>query len=513
MPDYDAIMIGANNHTMCAAAYLGKDLGYKCLILERRPFAGAAAMTREIVPGFKFHIAATGYATTLSPQVIKDLDLVKLGVEMIDLNPWLTGLFPDGKYVSVFGNLEDTYREFAKFSKHDADAFKAFWNKWKSLGELMGAALDGPPAPFSAISGAMEMGPELQEMVRDMMFISMKRSLDQTYENDYIKSTFYAWLEGMPYPPSGPGTLLAIVGHLILTIRWCVNRGGLGNVSKALAKAAENYGATIKLNTEVKEILVKDGKAYGVKLTSGEKITASMVISGAEPQVTLLDMVGADHFDADFVRRVKNIWYEAAGVTMNWALSGLPDFRIPREKLKGFIGISPSLEYCEKAYYERVIGEIPEKPMMIGYVLSEIDPTLAPPGKHVLTMYVYPMPYKLKKGNWDTRKEELYEKALNNLAEYSPNLKQLVIGHGGFTPLELEREFHMTNGDHQHGSMEWGSLLGFRPIIGWNEPYRTPIANLFLCSAAMQLTGISALVGLNVAKMIIEDAKKGKKGK
>jgi phytoene dehydrogenase-like protein len=513
MPDYDAIMIGANNHTLAAAGYLGKELGYKCLILERRQFPGAAAMTKEVVPGFRFHCAATGYANYINQELIRDLELDKYGVEMIRLDPWLTSMYPDGKYVSVFEDIEATCRDFARFSKKDAEAFRMFMEKWRKLTELMGPAMQGPPVPFTTLAGAMAMGPEMEEMLRDMVFMSLRRSLDGMYENDYIKCAYLSWLEGTTYPPSAPGTLFSIVGHLVVNLQWTVNKGGLGVISKALAKSAEHFGATIKLGTNVKKILVKNGKAVGVKLTSGEEITASMVLSGAEPQVTFLDMIGEDSFEPDFVRRVKSIWYEAVGCTLSFALSELPDFKVPRDRLKGFIGFSPSYEYCEKAYYQRIIGEIPDNPIMIGFVLSEIDPTMAPAGKHLLTVYVFPLPYRLKKGNWETQKEELFEKTLNTLAMFAPNIKKSVIGKGGFTPLELEREFGMTNGDHQHGSIEWGNLLGFRPIIGWSEPYKTPIANLYLCSAAVQATGISGVVGHNIANMIIEDAKKGKKGK
>jgi phytoene dehydrogenase-like protein len=242
-----------------------------------------------------------------------------------------------------------------------------------------------------------------------------------------------------------------------------------------------------------------------VKLANGETITACIVVSNAEVAATV-DLVGEQKFDSEYVRKARSGWFEPCGNTISFALNGKPHFTgMPDESLKGFIGFNAERDITLKAYYEAQTGRIPEDPVMIGYLISEIDPgSYAPEGKHVMTVYAFPNVWDFADGStWDDpkNKKQFYDNLVNSLTKYAPDFKDLLLAVDGFTPGELDKEFGMTRGDHQHGLSTWGYMLGFRPIIG-QEPYTTPIDNLFLVGAPIQPTGISGYIGQNVANLV-----------
>ena len=381
---------------------------------------------------------------------------------------------------------------------------------WGGLKNFLDPAMLNPPPPFADLVGAMTASPEMLELLRTMMFGTLRRTLDNTFESDYVKFALLPMaMDGSQFGPAA-ANLGMFVLHICMTPSWRVAKGGIGSVSQAMAKAFEHYGGTIKTGATVESILVKDGKAIGVKLSTGEEITAEVVISNVDIQRTLLKMVGEEHLEEGFVQAVKKIACDAAGMTLNLALSELPDFNFPKERLTGFFGVCPSYDYAEKAFYEFTLGEIPEKPLLFGYVPSYFDDTVAPPGKHVLSMFVYPMPYDLREGNWDDRREEAYDRGVDALAEYAPNVKRSLISRYAWTPLDLEREIAMPRGDPFLGLQGWDQMLAFRPLIGWTD-YRTPIANLYLSSSSTHPGGaVSGAPGHNAAQVVLADWKEGK---
>jgi phytoene dehydrogenase-like protein len=511
MADYDVIIIGANTPALVAAAYMGKLGGLKSLILEKSKWVGATAMTIEMVPGYQFHPAATG-EYYVDYTVEKELELEKFGLVKIPANPMLTTTFGDGKYLSIYADVDATCDEIGKFSKKDAEAYKPFIQKWLRVGQFYGMAQMNAPLPFSQFVASMSASPDLEELMRDMLFGSIKDILERTFENDYVKAAFLTLSEGGNLGPSGAPFFFG-VGRVLSP--WGFVKGGLKSVGEVLEKAAIKNGATIKREAEVSKILVKDGKAYGVKLASGEEIIANTIVSELELGKTFLDLVGPDHLPADFIRKVNEIIYECGGVTFNLALNSLPDFGFPEDRYRGFFGITPpGYDYFEEAFGQYHIGEIPNNICSMTYLPSYIEPKVfAPEGKHVLTGYIFPIPYYLRKGNWETRKQELFDKWIEALARFSPNIKKLVTGCGGFSPLELEQKFSMTNGDLGHGTFRWINQLSFRPVVGWSQ-YRSPIQNLYMAGQATHPpSGVGGIGGINVARAVLEDLKKGKKGK
>lgn len=510
MSDYDVIVIGANTPALVLASYLGKLGGLKTLILEKSSFIGATAQTVEMVPGFKFHPAATG-EFYVHPQIENELELGKFGLEKIPCapHPFLTTTFGDGKYLSLYADVSKTIEEIGKFSKKDAAAYVPFIQKWGKVAHFFGMAQLNEPISFAQLVGSMSATPEMEALLRDFLFASARDILNREFENDYVKAAFLTLNEGSSQGPSASAFFFNIARILM---PWGFVKGGMAGVADALTKVAEANGATIKTNSEVTKIMVKDGKAYGVKTINGEEITANMVVSELEWSKTFFDLIGREQVPPEFAQGIDNIIYECGGVTFNLALSELPDFGFPEDRYGGFFGITPpGFDYMEEAFGQYQLGRIPDRLCSQTYIPSYIEPGFyAPEGKHVLTGYVFPVPYELREGSWETRKDELFDKWIDSLAQFSPNLKRSVIGRGGYSPLDLERKFGMTNGDLGHGSFRWIQELSFRPVVGWTK-YRAPIKNLYMAGQATHpCSGIGGINGHNVAKAILADMGKKK---
>lgn len=510
MSDYDVIVIGANTPALVLAAYLGKLAGLKTLILEKSNFVGATAQTVEMVPGFKFHPAATG-EFYVDHKVEAELELGKFGLEKIPCapGPFLTTAFGDGKYLSLYSDFAKTAEEISRFSPKDAAAYLPMFQKWGKIAYFYGMAQLNEPLAFSQFVSGMSASTEMEGLLRDMLFSSTRDVLNRVFENEYVRSAFLTLSEGASNGPSAAAFFFNVARILM---PWGFVKGGMAGVAAALTKVAEANGAVIKTNSEVTKILVKDGKAYGVKTVNGDEILANVVVSELEWGKTFFDLIGNDHIPAEFADSVNGIIYECGGVTLNLALSELPDFGFPEDRYRGFFGITPpGYDYMEEAFGQYQLGRIPNNLCSQTYLPSYIEPGFyAPEGKHVLTGYVFPVPFELREGSWKTRKEELLDKWVDSLAKFSPNLKRSIIGRDGYSPLELEEKFGMTNGDLGHGTYRWIQQLSFRPVVGWAK-YRSPVAGLYMAGqATWPSSGVGGIGGHNVAKAIVADMQKKK---
>ena len=506
MADYDVVIVGANTPGMVAAFYLAKNGGKKVLVIEKSPYVGATAMTVEMVPGFKFHPAGTG-EYYIHPQVLAELGLERHGAVRIPANPKLTTVFPDRTHISMYDDVEATMAEFAKWSAHDARAFGELLARWGKIGHFVGMATLNEPLSWGQLAGSMSASPELEELFQDMVWRTIRQVLDRTFENEKVKAAFLPLSEGLLYPPSSAPFFYA-VGRFLAP--WGFVKGGLKSVADSIHEVAVEQGVQFKLNAEVTEITVRAGGAQGVKLADGTEITASKVITELEPAKTFYGLIGRDKIPPEIATRIDNIPYECPGVTLNLALDGLPDFGIPEDKFNGFIGYYPDYAWGEEAFADFWKGEIPKNLSGIGYVPSYFDPesNFAPAGKHVMTQYVFPVPYQLREGSWETRKDELFEKWIAALELHAPGISKQVVGYGGFTPVELEQKFGMTRGDHQHGQTSWGSDMSLRPAAGIAH-YRAPIANLYMGGqSTFPLSGVGGINGRIVANAILADEKK-----
>jgi phytoene dehydrogenase-like protein len=290
-------------------------------------------------------------------------------------------------------------------------------------------------------------------------------------------------------------------------------KGGMGALSQALARAATEAGAEIRTNAEVARVSVKDGKADGVVLTSGEEIEARAVISNADPRTTFLKLIDPAEFDPSFLIKMRNYRAHGAVAKVHLALSGLPKFPALSnedsvEKLSGRIHIGPDIDYLERAFDAAKYGDISPQPYMDITIPSLTDPSLAPAGAHVMSIHAQFAPYRLKDGDWNSRREELGDTVVNALSDWAPKVKELILARQVITPLDLETTYGLSGGQIHHGEMSLDQLFAFRPLIGWAR-YRTPIAGLYLCGAGTHPGGgVTGAPGANAAREIIKDVKR-----
>lgn len=505
MADYDVVIIGGNTPALVAASYLAKDAGLKVAILEKSNFIGGTAMTVEMTPGFKFHPAGTGefYA---HPKVVHDLELGKYGLEEIPCEPTLTTAFGDGKYLSLYPDVERTCQEIAKFSEHDAEAYGPWIKEWLAVGQMFGIEQMHEAPSMAQFVSAMSSSKEMERMCRNMLFGTTTDILDNAFENDYVKAAFLTLNEGNVAGPHA-GTFFFNLGRILHP--WGFVKGGLANVARSLERAAEALGVEIVRNSEVVEILTRNGEAYGVKCADGQEYSAKVaVISELEWPKTFFDLIKDEELPEFFTRGVKEIKYECGGVTLNVALDKLPDFGFPEECYRGFFGITePGYDYSEEAFAAYSTGKIPDRMLSMSYMPSyyEEPGTFAPESKHVLTGYAFPVNYHIKGGWTPERKQELLEKWIDSLDAFAPGLKDSVIYADGYTPQELQDRFGMTNGDLGHGTLRWYAEMGYRPVPGYSK-YRVPIKNLYMAGQSVHpMSGVGGVAGYNVAQAIIAD--------
>jgi phytoene dehydrogenase-like protein len=526
--NYDVIIIGAGHNGLTHAAYLAK-AGKKVLVLERRHVIGGAAVTEEIYPGFKYSVCSY-VVSLLRPEVIRELDLARFGLEVIPLDSTFTPL-PDGNYLARWGDHDKTRREITRHSATDAEAYDRFGKLMHQLAMAVKPLLAmAPPDPTSLKPRNLlkllslgrhfrKLGPELPYELAKLMTMSSADYLDEWFEGEALKATMAAsGIIGTFLGPRSPGTAYVLLHHYMGEIdavfrSWGWARGGMGSVSAALARSAESRGAEIRTKAAVARVLVGDERVRGVALESGEEIQSPVVTSAVDPKRTFLKFVDPIHLDPEFVRRVGQIRMRGSSGKVNLALDALPNFTaLPGEgpHLRGAVSISPSIDYLERAYDDAKYGNFSRRPYMDIVIPSTIDPTIAPPGKHVMSIFVQYAPYHLKDGNWPERREEFGDTVIETLSEYAPNLQNIILHRQVLTPWDLEQEFGLTEGNIFHGELSLDQLFFMRPLHGWAQ-YRTPVKNLYLCGAGTHPGGgVMGASGRLAALEILKDWRKMK---
>ena len=505
MPNkYDVILIGGNVPNLTAAAYLGK-AGLKTIVLEKSSYLGGTAICTEMnVPGHRFCPAATGEFWA-KPKIVNDLGLDRHGLGVVMCTPNLTTTFGDGNYLRLYTDPAKTAEEIARFSEHDAEQWVNMIGKWRKIGQFMGLAFENQPASLGQMATSLASNKEMKALGRDLFFATTKDILDRYFESPYTKGAIMTLLEGGDLGPSGAPFFF---GAARAMNQWGFVDGGLDKLASAHVAAAKENGADLVTEKNVVKVLVKDNKAYGVVTEDGEEFLADTVLSAVEPLTMYNTMIDEEDRDADFMEALgETVHQNGGGSTLNLALSGLPDFGFPEECYNGFFGITtPGYDYAEDAFCAYNKGEIPDRLMSMSYMPSYVQPgVFAPEGKHTLTAYVFPVPYELKTGTWETRKDEFFEKWIDSLNTFAPGIKDLVIGYEGFTPLELQQKFGMTRGDIQHGTFRWVSSLDHRPAVGYAN-YRTPIEGLYMGgNSTWPTSGLIGVNGWNVSQAILKD--------
>ena len=523
---WDAIVVGAGHNGLTAAAYLAK-AGLSTLVLERRPIVGGSCVTEEIAPGCR--ASTTSYiASMLRPEVIRDLDLPRHGLKMVPCDPSLLVPFPDGSVAAWWTDRSRTVEELARLSAADARTFVRVDDELKRLARYLQPFFLEPPPDVGArgVEGFREAfrlrrrfrgisGEEIAGLV-SLLTGSLGDFLDRHYQSEKVKTLFLANnVYGKHGGPYAPGSALGLLFHLLSggdhgqQGYYGHVLGGMGAITQAMASAARGFGAAIRTRAPVARIAVRDGRARGVVLEDGEEIAARVVVSNADPKRTFLSLVDASALPEEFRRAVAGIKMDGPCAKVNLVLSEEPRVRGMRPAFtpsqRSLFTLVPSLEFAERCYAIARQGEIPEELWVDCVVASNVDPTLAPEGRHVMTCFVQYVPYRLERGGWDEHRELLGDRVVRKIGEYATNVPSSVIARQVLTPLDLERVYGLTEGNIFHGDLSLEQLFFLRPVSGWAR-YRTPLEGLYLCGAgAHPGGGVTGAPGHNAALQLLKD--------
>ncbi len=521
--DHDAVIVGGGHNGLVNAAYLAR-AGLDVLVLERRPVLGGAAVTEEIHPGFKYCVCSY-VVSLLRPEIIQDLELARHGLEILPLESTFTPL-PNDDYLVRWADHDQTRREIYRHSPRDAEAYDEFGNLMLQLAMAVKPILGMvPPDPGSMRPGNLakmarlgrhfrDLGSEKLAALVKLMTMSSADYLDEWFETEALKATMAAsGIIGTFLGPRSPGTAYVLLHHYMGEIdgafrAWGFARGGTGAVSEAIASAARSLGAEIRTEASVERILSEDGRAVGVALESGEEIKARLVVSGLDPKRTFLGLLEPDELPTDFVDSIRRFRIRGSSGKVNLALAELPDFTaLPGvgPHLRGAMSISPSVDYLERAYDDAKYGEFSRRPYMDIIIPSMIDPSMAPPGKHVMSIFVQYAPYALNGGWNDERREAFGDTVIDTLCRFAPNVRDAIIHRQVVTPADMEETFGLTEGNIFHGELSLHQLFFLRPAPAWAD-YRTPLANLYQCGSGTHPGGgVCGAPGRLAAQQILKE--------
>ena len=523
---YDVVVIGGGHNGLVNAAYLAK-AGKKVLVLERRGVLGGAAVTEEIVPGFLFS-ECSYVVSLLRPEIIRELDLPRHGLEILPLDGTFSPML-NGDYLWRVNDHAKTQREIRRHSILDAEAYDEFSKMMTPMCRFVKPMLSMiPPDPttlnpkdLKQLHFMMQRFRELSSDERytlvQLMTMSSADFLDQWFETDVLKATMSAsGIIGTFLGIRSPGTAYVLLHHYMGEIdgafrSWGFSRGGTGAISNAIGSAARELGVEIRTNAPVGKILIKDNRVSGVVLKNGEEILTNVISSSVDPHLTFEKFIEAKELPSDFLESVRRYKFRGSSGKVNIALNGLPNFKaLPGigAHLRGAMSISPGMEYMERAYDDAKYGHYSQRPYIDMVIPSLTDPSVAPPGKHVLSCFVQYAPYKLAEGTWDDHREAFGKNVIDTIAEHAPNIRDLIIDKQVLTPLDLEREFGLTQGNIFQGELSLEQLFFLRPVPGWAY-YRTPVQNLFLCGSATHPGGgIMGANGRIASQVILKEWKK-----
>jgi phytoene dehydrogenase-like protein len=511
---YDAVIVGGGHNGLVCAAYLAR-AGMKVLIAEAAPAPGGAAITREILPGFKVS-ACAHLLHMLHPKVARELKLEGNGLALSARDMTSVALAEGGAHIRLAGGTAE-----GTVSRDDAEALGAYQRRLYRFAKTLRPLLARVPPrlgsrDWSDRIGLMKLGWAVRRLGREEMreflrvaAMNVADLLEESFESELLKGALALdAVLGTHLGPRSPNSVLTLIYRMTgecAGVQGALGHpvGGMGAVTTALARAAEGAGAELRCGVPVGRILVEEDRARGIELETGERIAAGIVVSNADPRRTFLDLLGPAHLDTGFTRRVGNIRMRGNAAKLHLALDKLPSFTgLAESEHGGRLVISPAVDYLERAFNHAKYGEYSDAPALEIILPSLHDSSLAPEGKHVLSAVVQYAPYSLK-GGWDGAREAFADKLVDLLEHYAPGLKASILARELLTPADLEREFRMTGGHWHHGELSIDQMLMLRPVPGAAQ-YATPLSGLYLCGAgAHPGGGVMGAAGMNAARQVI----------
>jgi phytoene dehydrogenase-like protein len=522
------IVIGGGHNGLVAAALLAK-AGVQVTVLERRDVVGGAAVTEEFHPGFRVSSLAHA-AGPLRPALVQELGLAARGLQLIEPEPRVFAPLPDGRSLRLWGNAERSAAEVHRLSPADALRYPEFHRSLGAVSALLARTLTLTPPdldkpwkgdPFALVGlglGFRGLGRGDGQRLLRWMPMAVADFASEWFETDLLRGLLCArGIHGMLAGPWSAGTTANLLfqaagdggnggGTAVLV------RGGLGALSSALADAARGFGAEVRTGAAVERILTSDRRATGVVLAGGEEIRARAVVSALDPRRTFLGLLEPTVLDPFDVQRLRHYRQDGMASKVHLALSALPELTAargedPQALLAGRIHIGPGVDYLERAFDEAKYGGLSPHPYLDVTIPTLTDPSLAPEGRHVMSVYVQYTPYRLRLADWNTRRDEVADIVLRTLEEYAPGISRLVLHRQVLTPLDLETTYGLSGGHPGHGEPALDQLFVSRPLIGWAR-YRSPVAGLYLCGAgAHPGPGVTGGPGANAAREILKDLK------
>jgi phytoene dehydrogenase-like protein len=519
------VIIGAGHNGLVAAYYLAR-AGFSPLVLERRDTIGGAVVNEEIHAGF--HCPALAHSLgPLLPNVSAELQLERHGFSAITPEISVLALSPGGRPIPIFRDVARTAREIGSISSHDGKAYTDFHASFAAIGNVLAPLMSMTPPTINEPTKAElwnlgKVGLKFRGLSNRDAFrllrwgpMAVADLAAEWFETELLRAVVAArGIAGTFAGPWSAGTSAPVLFQAALSgtaiAPAIFAKGGIGSLTQCIAKAATSAGAQIRTSAGIQSIRVKSGKTTGVVLTNGEEISTSAVVSNADPKTTYLHLLDPTDLDPEFRFRIQNYKSRGTAGKVNLALSALPAFNgiSDQSLLNGRTHIGPEIDYLEHAFDTCKYGDFSPHPYMDIVIPSLTDPSLAPKGGHVMSIYVQYAPYKLAKGDWNGRRDEFAESVINTLAEYAPNIRQLIVGRQVLTPLDLEQEYGLNGGHIFHGEPSLDQLFTFRPMLGFAQ-YRTPIQGLYLCGAGTHPGGgVTGAPGFNASREVIKDLKK-----
>ena len=522
MSQTDVIIIGGGHNGLVAAGFLSQ-AGRRVVLLEERDVVGGAAVTEELFPGFRFSTCADG-AGYLPDEVRRELKLESHGLEILPADPVLVAPQPDGSALSIWRDTARTVAEIERYSKADAARYPAFVERMGKIAKVVGGLMRVPPPDlpefgWGDLRGLLPLaGPvrslgrkNLNELLR-VLPMPVTDLLDEWFESQVLKAAIAAnGVRDLTWGPKESGTTYALL------YRWALSgagpfrsagvvRGGMGALTRSLAEAARSFGAEIRTGARAEKVIVEAGRATGVLLAGGEKLSAPVVVSSADPHRTFLELLDPYSQSAKVIRHVRNIKYRGSAARIHLALRELPEFTaLDAKGLSSPIQIAPSLTYLQRAYDCVKYGESSPHPYLDIRIPSLVDPELAPEGHHVMSITAKYAPYRLRDADWSDRKQAFSEVVLDTLAEYAPKIRDAIVHCLTLVPPDLEARYGLREGSPSHGEMTLDQFFHMRPVPGYAR-YRTPVAGLYLCGAGSHPGGgVTGIPGRNAAREILKD--------